>query len=251
MVQASSSNKNLWVAASDGDYERVQYLIESEGMSPNDKDSNSYTPMHAASSYAHLDLLSYLLSKGGDINITDDDGETPLFVVETIDAARFLVEHGVDVAWKNEDGLNAADQLEEDHPEISSYLYSLLPSSERPPSADGQLRLGQGEGDNPINNNEGEGENENGTMGDSAISQLALENFTSTQSDALMIEAQKIMEQCAITGEDPDEKLRQVVEKAIKDGLSFAQASGAGGTVSNGQADGVINDEGNKRIREE
>ncbi|WWC61138.1 uncharacterized protein I303_103717 [Kwoniella dejecticola CBS 10117] len=239
MVQASSSNKNLWVASSDGDIERVQYLIESEGMSPNDKDSNSYTPMHAASSYAHLELLTYLLSKGGDINIPDDDGETPLFVVETLEAARFLVQHGADVSWKNEDGLTAAEQLEEDHPQISSYLYSLLPADQQPRSQQGAGETGEGEG-------EGEG-----------INQMALENFTTEQSEYMMREAEKIMRACAETGEEPDEKLKELVEGIVKDGLNFGReaqeqlGATSGSAGAGGRANGVNGGEDSKRIREE
>ena len=64
MVQAASASKNLWVAASDGDLDRVrvskayilpfanqtnnglQHLIETEHLSPNERDHNSYTPMY-------------------------------------------------------------------------------------------------------------------------------------------------------------------------------------------------------------
>ncbi|WWD01415.1 hypothetical protein V866_008359 [Kwoniella sp. B9012] len=230
MVQASSSGKNLWVAASDGDLERVQYLIENEGFTPNDKDSNAYTPMHAAASYAHLELLTYLLSKGGDINIPDDDGETPLFVVETLEAARLLVENGAEVGWKNEDGLTAIDQLQEDHPEIASYLLTQLPADQRS-SALAPAAVGE---DQEI-------------IGESDISQLALENFTSEQSEQLMSEAQRIMEQCAETGEDPDERLRELVEGIVKSGLDFAK--NAKSQVEGGDVDG--DGEGSKRVREE
>jgi ankyrin repeat protein len=60
---------------------------------------------HAAASYAHLDLLEYLLSIGGDINITDNDGETPLFTVESIETARHLISKGADISLRNHDGL--------------------------------------------------------------------------------------------------------------------------------------------------
>lgn len=60
---------------------------------------------HAAASYAHLDILAYLLSKGGNINLQDEEGETPLFTVETMAAAQFLVEHGADVSIENNDGI--------------------------------------------------------------------------------------------------------------------------------------------------
>lgn len=60
--------------------------------------------MHAAASYAHLELLEYLLSAGGNVNVTDGDGDTPLFTCETLPAARWLVEHGADVGHRNGEG---------------------------------------------------------------------------------------------------------------------------------------------------
>lgn len=83
-----------------------QYLIETQDLSANVKDSNSYTPMHAAASYAHLELLEYLLSVGGDINLRDDDGDTPLYVVESVDTARWMVDHGADPSLANDEGLS-------------------------------------------------------------------------------------------------------------------------------------------------
>lgn len=53
----------------------MQTLIEDQGMSADAKDDNGYTAIHAAASWAHPSLLRYLLSKGGNINITDNDGE--------------------------------------------------------------------------------------------------------------------------------------------------------------------------------
>lgn len=64
--------------------------------------------MHAAASYAHLELLDYLLSVGGDVNLADDDGDTPLFIVESVAAARWLIEHGADPRHQNEEGLTVS-----------------------------------------------------------------------------------------------------------------------------------------------
>lgn len=41
---------------------------------------------------------------GGDINVLDDENETPLYTVETLDAARWLVEHGANAQHQNNDG---------------------------------------------------------------------------------------------------------------------------------------------------
>ncbi|ORX39870.1 ankyrin repeat-containing domain protein [Kockovaella imperatae] len=203
MVNASSSQKNIWVAASDGDFDRVKELIE-DGFSPNEKDHNSYTPMHAAASYAHLELFEYLLSKGGNINLPDEDGETPLFTVETMEAARFLVEKGADVNWENEEGLVAADSLEEDHPEIAHYLRSLS-------SGDGE--------DGAVSVIDGQGANN-----------VAIDQFADLHSSALMAEAQAVMEQAARDGVEPDEQLRAIIQRHVDAGRALGAATGGDAT---------------------
>lgn len=96
---------NIWIAASDNDIDYVKSVIESGQHSPNDKDNNGYTPIHAAASYGHIELLKYLISKGGNINATDEDGDTPLHSVEDADVARILVEEfKADWKLKNSEG---------------------------------------------------------------------------------------------------------------------------------------------------
>lgn len=72
--------KNIWVAAGDGDLERVRELIEHQGDSPNARDPFTYTPMfvfsrchrhphsfftrHAAASYGQRHVLQYLIGCG-------------------------------------------------------------------------------------------------------------------------------------------------------------------------------------------
>lgn len=66
---------------------------------------------HAAASYHHYSLLEYLLSVGGDINLPDDEGETPLFTVENVEAAKWLIEHGADPARTNEEGQTVCQEI--------------------------------------------------------------------------------------------------------------------------------------------
>lgn len=90
--------------------------------------SPSDTPLHAAASYSHLDLLRTLLTTySADANITDTDGDSALFVCESVDAAKVLIEHGCDPKLKNSEGLTAADSIEEDgsFPLVVAYLRSL------------------------------------------------------------------------------------------------------------------------------
>lgn len=64
--------------------------------------------MHASASYAHTDILEYLISVGGDINLRDDDGDTPLYVVESVEMAMWMVERGAEWGVVNEEGLSVS-----------------------------------------------------------------------------------------------------------------------------------------------
>lgn len=47
-------------------------------------------------------MIEYLLGKGADVNIQDPEGDSPLFVCETVDIAKMLVEAGADAKHVNE-----------------------------------------------------------------------------------------------------------------------------------------------------
>lgn len=48
---------------------------------------------------------------GGDVNIVDDDGDTPLYTVEDIKTAQFLVEQGAVVDRTNNEGVSVGPSL--------------------------------------------------------------------------------------------------------------------------------------------
>ncbi|KAK0223156.1 ankyrin repeat-containing domain protein [Armillaria fumosa] len=112
---------NIWIAAGDGDLARVQELVLA-GTLPNIPDEFTYTPMHAAASYGHIHILEFLLAHGGDVNITDDDGETPLYVVEDVATARWLVDHGAVIDRTNNEGVSPIESLVEDFPQVAEFL---------------------------------------------------------------------------------------------------------------------------------
>ncbi|KDR76328.1 hypothetical protein GALMADRAFT_247717 [Galerina marginata CBS 339.88] len=182
--------KNIWVAAGDGDLDRVRELIEHHSLSPNLPDDFTYTPIHAAASYGHIHVLEYLLSRGGNVNITDSDGDTPLYTVENIETARYLVEHGAVVARQNLEGVSPIDHLTDDFPQIADYLRSTLDPSVVP--------LGQTS---------------------SAPSQHS-QNLASEQlTSALMTSVQDIMQRAEAEGRDPEEELRQAVSRTVLEGV--------------------------------
>ncbi|CAO1623552.1 unnamed protein product [Parajaminaea phylloscopi] len=123
---------NIWIAASEGNLEAVKRFLEDEpNLTPVSPDSNTYTPLHAAASYGHVDLLRFLLTHPrappNAANTVDEDGDTPLFVVEDISTAKVLIdEFGADPRAVNEEGNTAARAAwESGWTEASDYLRSL------------------------------------------------------------------------------------------------------------------------------
>ncbi|SCU92975.1 LAFA_0F14004g1_1 [Lachancea sp. 'fantastica'] len=117
---------NVWIAASDGNLEKVESFF-SAGFGPESKDPNGYTPVHAAAAYGHIDLLRKLCSApyNGDINVRDNDGDTPLHHCEDLATGRVIVEElKADRDLQNNEGKTALEVLEEDSefPELIDYL---------------------------------------------------------------------------------------------------------------------------------
>jgi len=218
-------DKNIWVAAGDGDISRVRELIEHQSISPNVPDSFTYTPMHAAASYGHLDILSYLISKGtkvggssrqlihiaagGNVNVSDEDGDTPLYTVESIETARLLVDNGADILWRNHEGLTPAASLVQDFPQVAGYLNSII--------------------DTPLADSDSQPE-------DRVSSQLLIQQSQEATSErltsSLMSQLRDIAQNEAGGDESHrDEELRQVVGRAVMESLI------AGFTMTDGGAD--------------
>ncbi|KAJ3114871.1 hypothetical protein HDU96_001532 [Phlyctochytrium bullatum] len=123
---------NIWIAASDGDLDTVKAFVEA-GIHPNTKDENGYTAIHAAASYGHIGLLEYLLANGGDPNVTDNDGDTPLFFSEIASIANCLLQHGADATIRNHDGYLAIETAsEEERDEVVELLQNITPEFRRP-----------------------------------------------------------------------------------------------------------------------
>lgn len=78
---------------------------------------------HAAASYGHVSVLEYLVSQGiffrngplpidnhlapgGNPNIEDSDGDTPLYTVEDVETAEWLVQHGAVTDRVNSEGIS-------------------------------------------------------------------------------------------------------------------------------------------------
>ncbi|ETN36470.1 uncharacterized protein HMPREF1541_08748 [Cyphellophora europaea CBS 101466] len=105
---------------------RLLPLLRSDPSLAARQDAHGYSLLHAASSYNHVNLLKSLVSEFSvDINLEDEDGETCLFVVETLEAAKCLVEDlKIDTSINNHEGMTAAEKFEseDEYPEIATYL---------------------------------------------------------------------------------------------------------------------------------
>ncbi|KAJ1307643.1 hypothetical protein OPQ81_001737 [Rhizoctonia solani] len=184
----ADANKNIWIAAGDGDLDRVKALIEEQGVSPNAADDViGYTPMHAASSYGHIHILTYLISKGGDVNVTDEEGDTPLYTAETVAVARFLVDHGALVDVTNSEGVSPIEAVEEDFPEVAEYLRSKSSSPPRPRTQDQEH-------------------------------EVVSEELTAE----LIAQTEEIIARAEREGRDPHDELTALVGRAVMGGMAWA-----------------------------
>ncbi|ORZ05732.1 ankyrin repeat-containing domain protein, partial [Lobosporangium transversale] len=83
---------SCFIFTGDGDLASVKKYIEEDGISIDTQDENGYSALHAAASYGHKELIKYLLGKGANVNIQDPDGDSPLFVCETVEIAKILID---------------------------------------------------------------------------------------------------------------------------------------------------------------
>jgi len=90
------------------------------------QDAHGYSLLHAATSYGHAPLLRTLVNDHHvDVNIRDEDGETPLFAAENVEIARVLLEElHADISAQNSEGQTAAEKLDADdeNPPLAAYL---------------------------------------------------------------------------------------------------------------------------------
>lgn len=116
---------NPFLLAADNSPALLPLLRENPALASG-QDEHGYSLVHAAASYNHLDLLRALINEFSvDVNIKDEDGESALFVTETVDAARCLVEElGADITIRGDDGVTPREKIEGegDFPEVAVYL---------------------------------------------------------------------------------------------------------------------------------
>lgn len=185
---------NIWVAASDNNIKLVQQYIDSGKFTANSKDEFGYTPIHAAASYSHFDLLKYLLVDcKGDVNIQDADGDTPLHHTENVEVAKLLIEkYNANKNIKNLEGKTALEAISDDLDEGADNLNALVKYLE-------SLETG-------MENNEQRNENE--SLKNVRVSYENIEENSVDEEQRKKIEA-------IINGENPEEELKKFFADTI------------------------------------
>ncbi|CAK7217305.1 hypothetical protein SCUCBS95973_003103 [Sporothrix curviconia] len=119
---------NPYIMAADNSPALLPLLRANPAMA-SEQDEHGYSLIHAAASYNHLDLLRALVQElKVPVDLRDEDNETALFVVETVESARCLVEElGLDPSLTGDDGLTAAEKIagEAEFPQVAEYLAGL------------------------------------------------------------------------------------------------------------------------------
>lgn len=196
---------NIWVAAADNQIDVVKAHLDSGAYNANSKDPNGYTALHAAASYGHQDLLKLLVERGGDINIQDGEGDTPLHHTEDVETAKFLVEElKADTTITNNDGLTAAAYIEEEDefPELATYL-KLLAHGQIGEDVEESKALPTFEG-NEIK---------------FAVEQDSEEQLTPEEQEERRKKIESIL-----NSENPEEALRDLIQLAVHEGLANYKA---------------------------
>lgn len=117
---------NLLLLAADRPDSVLEFLKDKPELAET-QDEHGYSLIHAAASYNHLDFLRTLVNDYKvDVNIRDEDKESALFVVETVDAAKTLIELGADPKLVGDEGKTARQRMEEEaeFPDVVAYLTS-------------------------------------------------------------------------------------------------------------------------------
>jgi hypothetical protein len=96
----------LYYAAKLGIRDVAEHLIAKYSEHVNARGGREMTPMHAAGSGGHANILQLLQENGGDVNIRNKFGETPLHGASwsgKVRAGRCLLDLGADINARNED----------------------------------------------------------------------------------------------------------------------------------------------------
>jgi ankyrin repeat protein len=105
---ASLVQKALVLACQDGNIEIATYLIK-KGADVDKKDSTGKSPLFVAAENGHTGIVLLLIEKGADIIFRDPDGKTPFYIATQrghIDVMSLLLEKGADATSRAKNHYN-------------------------------------------------------------------------------------------------------------------------------------------------
>lgn len=121
----ASPNANPFLLAVDKPQQLLTLLREKPHLAA-EQDEHGYSLLHAAASYNQPEILRVLVNEFNvNVNLKDEDGETALFVCESVECAKILVEElHIDTSVRGEEGQTAREKIvsEEEFPEVAVYL---------------------------------------------------------------------------------------------------------------------------------
>ncbi len=102
---------NIFNAIKSGDLKEVKKIVETPGFDINIREKDM-TPLMRAITSKENKIAMYLVDNGADVNLTDDDGLTPLIFSTSKDAggmeiAKYLIDHGADINIRDGQGYTA------------------------------------------------------------------------------------------------------------------------------------------------
>jgi hypothetical protein len=144
---------------------------------------------------------------GGDVNVTDGDGDTPLYTVENVETAKYLVDRGAVINRCNNQGISVRfipimqdssmftpvqpiEYLTEDFAEVANYLQTASGTS-----------------------------SSSGVPTQRQPSQYQQDAASESLTASLMESVGDVMQRAQTEGRDPDEELRRVVGQTVLEGV--------------------------------
>ena len=109
-----------WMAAADGNLALLQASLQALQLSPSTaQDEHGYTLLQAAVSYNRANVWTWLASQPGFVvHTADGEGDTALHYAATAEAARFLVQQGIDVQARNAEQQTALEKKQQELEEL-------------------------------------------------------------------------------------------------------------------------------------
>ena len=116
--QSDIDSSTPWMAAADGNIALLQESLTLLQLPVTAADEIGYTLLHAASSYGHVELMQWLITRlprpNEDIHVVDQEGDTALHYASTVEACKILLMAGIDPGRQNLAGKTAMEAKQEE-----------------------------------------------------------------------------------------------------------------------------------------